>query len=133
MLMKNGCATGMFSILTTDRCLLCLQSVRDVSFCSFLGHCSLVAVWGKDSPTYAASNSRSPFPHLCTEKLSRTCYACSRGGSLFLHYCIHHLLSPFIMVRLKMTYLEIFQSNIVKSPPIVTSIVMLFHGFRSAV
>ena len=35
---------------------------------------------GKDSPTHAASNSRSPFPHLCTKKLSRTCCTCSRGG-----------------------------------------------------
>ena len=77
--------------------------------------CSLAAISGKDSPTHAASNSRSPFPHLCTEKLSRTCCTCSRGGSLFLHYRIQpHLLSPLIMVRLKMTYLEIFQSNIVK-------------------
>ena len=24
---------------------------------------------GKDSPTHAASNSRSPFPHLCTKKV----------------------------------------------------------------
>ena len=31
--------------------------------------------------------------HLCTEKLSRTCCACSRGGSLFLPYRIQpHLL-----------------------------------------
>ena len=38
----------------------------------------------KGSPTHAASNSRSPFSHLCTKKLSRTCCTCSRGGSLFL-------------------------------------------------
>ena len=38
----------------------------------------------KDSPTHAASNSRSPFPHLCTKKLSRSCCTCSRVGSLFL-------------------------------------------------
>ena len=52
------------------------------------GHCSMAAISGKDSPTHAASNSRSPFPHLCTEKLSRTCCACSRGGALFLPYRI---------------------------------------------
>ena len=87
----------------------------DISFCPFIGHCSLGAISGKDSPTHAASNSRSPFPHLCTKKWSRTCCACSRGGSLFLPYRIPpHLLSPLIMVRLKTTYLEIFQSNMVK-------------------
>ena len=61
------------------------------------------------------SNSRSPFPHLCTENLSRTCCACSSGGLLFLPHRIQpHLLSPLMMIRLKMTYLEIFQSNIIK-------------------
>ena len=84
-------------------------------FCPIL----VIVFWpqyrGKDSPTHAASNGRSPFPYLCTEKLSRTCCACSRGGSLVLPYRIQpHLLSRLIMVRLKMTYLEIFQSNIVK-------------------
>ena len=40
---------------------------------------------------------------------------CSRGGSLFLPYRIQpNLLSPLITVRLKMTYIEIFQSNKVK-------------------
>ena len=52
------------------------------------GHCSMAAISGKDSPTQAASNSRSPFPHLSTEKLSRICCACSRGGALFLPYRI---------------------------------------------
>ena len=100
----------------------------------FIGHCSLAAISGKDSSIHATSNSRSPFPHLCTEKLSRTCCACSRDGSLFLLYCIQpHLLSPLIMVRLKMTYLEIFSPIWSNTLPIVTSIVMLFHGFRSAV
>ena len=69
---------------------------------------------GKDSPTHATSNSRSPFPYLCTKKLSRTCCACSRGGSLFLPYPKQpHPLSPLIMVRLKMTSLETFQSNMI--------------------
>ena len=57
-------------------------------FAPLNGHCSMAAISGKDSPTHAASNSRSPFPHLCTEKLSRTCCACSRGGALFLPYRI---------------------------------------------
>ena len=71
---------------------------------------------GKDSPTHAASNSRSPFPHLCTEKLSRTCCACNRGGSLFLPYYIQpRPLSTLVMVRLKMTPLETFQSNMIKN------------------
>ena len=71
---------------------------------------------GKDSPTHAASNSRSPFPHLCTKKLSRTCCTCSRGGSLFLPHPIQpHPLSPLIMVRLKMISLETFQSNMIKN------------------
>ena len=79
----------------------------------------VIVLWAqyqaKDSPIHAASNSRSPFPHLCTEKMSRTCCPCSRNGSLFLAYSIQtHLLSPLSRVRLKMTYLEIFQSNIVK-------------------
>ena len=79
----------------------------------------VIVLWpqisGKDSPTHAASNSRFPFPHLCTEKLSRKCCACSRGGPLFLPYRIQpYLISPLIMVRLKMTHLIIFQSNIVK-------------------
>ena len=40
-------------------------------FAPFIGHCSLAAISGKNSPTHAASNSRSRFPYLCTEKLSR--------------------------------------------------------------
>ena len=88
----------------------------------------------KDSLTHAAGKSRSPFPHFCTKKLSRTCCTCSRGGSLFLPYPIQpHPLSPLIMVRLKRTSLETFQSNMIrKTPANVTSTVMLFHGFRSA-
>ena len=31
-------------------------------FVPFISHCSLPAISGKDSPTHAASNSRSPFP-----------------------------------------------------------------------
>ena len=90
-------------------------TIINVSFCPLIGHCSLVAISGKNSPTHAASNSCSQFPHLCTEKLSRTCCACSKGRSPFLPYRIlPHLLSALIMVVLKMTYLEIFQSNIVK-------------------
>ena len=83
----------------------------------FIGHCSLARKYReKDSPTHAASNSRSPFPHFCTKKLSRTCCTCSRGGSLFLPYPIQlHPLSPLIMVRLKMTSLETFQSNMIKN------------------
>ena len=70
----------------------------------------------KDSPTHAASNSLSPFAHLCIKKLSRTCCTCSRGGSLFLPYPIQpNPFSPLIMVRLKMTSLETFQSNMIKS------------------
>ena len=81
----------------------------------FIVHFFLAAISGKDCPTHAASNSRSSIPHWCTEKLSGTCCACSRGGSLFLPYRIQpHILSPLIMVRLKMTYLELFQSDIVK-------------------
>ena len=80
----------------------------------------VIVLWpqisGKDSPTHAACQSRSPFPNSCTEKLSRTCGACSRGGSLILPYPIPpHPLSPLIMVRLKMTSLETFQSNIIKN------------------
>ena len=77
----------------------------------------VIVLWpqisGKDSPTHAASNSRSPFPHLCIEKLSRTCCA---SRSLFHPYPIHpNPLSPLIMVKLKMTSLETFQSNIIKN------------------
>ena len=80
----------------------------------------VIVLWpqisGKHSPTHAASNSRSPFSHLCTEKSFRTCCACNRGGSLFLPYPIQpHPLSLFIMVRLEMTSLETFQSNIIKN------------------
>ena len=68
------------------------------------------------SPLIMASNSRSPFPHLCTKRLSRTCCTCSRGGSLFLPNPIQpHSLSPLIMVRLKMTSLDTFQSNMIKN------------------
>ena len=45
-----------------------LAEVRDVFFRPFIGHCSFAAISGKDNPTHAASNSRSPFPHLCTFK-----------------------------------------------------------------
>ena len=77
----------------------------DVCFCPFIGHCSLAAISQKDSPTHDASNSRSPFSHLCTEK-----------WSLFLPYPKQHRpLSPLIMVMLKMTYLETFQSDIIKN------------------
>ena len=83
--------------------------------CFYIGHCSLASISGKDSSTHAASNSRSQFPRVWTEKLSRTCCACSSGGSLFLPYPIQpHSLSP-LMVRLKMTYLEFFQSNTIKN------------------
>ena len=71
---------------------------------------------GKYRPTHAASNSRSQFPHLCTEKLSRTCCACSRGGTLFTPYPIPpHPSSPLIMIRLKMTSLGTYQSNMIKN------------------
>ena len=67
----------------------------------------------KDSPTHAVNNSRSPFPYLCTKKLSRTC---CRGGSLFLPYPIQpHPLNPLIMARLKMTSRETFQFNMIKN------------------
>ena len=70
----------------------------------------------KDSPTHAVSNSRPPFPHLCTKKLSRTCCTCSRGGSLFLPYPIQpHPLNPLIMAGLKVTSRETFQSNMIKN------------------
>ena len=36
------------------------------------------------------------------------------------------------MVRTKMPSLETFQSYITKTPPNVTAIVLLFHGFRYA-
>ena len=43
----------------------------------------VIVLWpqisGKDSPTHAESNSRSPFPHLCTKKLYRSCCACSKA------------------------------------------------------
>ena len=56
------------------------------------------------------------FPICAQKKLSRTCCTCSRGGSLFLSYPIQpHPLSPLIMVRLKMTSLETFQSNMIKN------------------
>ena len=52
----------------------------------FLSYYSLkwgfTAVSGRDGPTHAADSGRSPFLHLCTEELSRTCCAGSRGGSL---------------------------------------------------
>ena len=78
----------------------------------------VIVLWpqisGKESSIHATSNSRSPFPYLCTKKMSRTCCACSRSGSLFLPYPIQpHPLRPLITVRLKMTSLETFQSNMI--------------------
>ena len=37
----------------------------------------------EDSPTHAASNSRSPFPHLCTEKLSAPAALAAGAGHYF--------------------------------------------------
>ena len=79
---------------------------------TYCKHSRLLTVSGQYRKRCGAKSSKALS---LTLTLSRTCYACSRSRSLFLHYRIQpHLLSPLIIVRLKMTYLEIFQSNIVK-------------------
>ena len=83
-------AVLLFPKLTTDR-----QVPAVLAVCA--GRFFLPLDWSlffgrkyrdKDNPTHTASNSCSPFPHLCTKKLSRFCCTCSRGGSLFLPYPI---------------------------------------------
>ena len=103
-------------------------------FVPFFGHCFMAANIGKKKVQHMLPAIAVLYFPICAEKkLSRTCCTCSRGGSPFLPYPIQpHPLNPLIMARLKMTSHETFQSNMIKNTTNVTSILMLFHGFRPA-
>ena len=57
--------------------------MRDVSFCPFIGNCSLAAISDRDSLIHAASNSRPPFPHLCTESCPAPAALAAVAGHYF--------------------------------------------------
>ena len=76
-------------------------------FLALSGHCSLAANIGKDSPTHNASNSLFALSHLLHRKGSPAPAALAAGaGHYFLPFPIYPL-SFLIMVRTKMTCLEI--------------------------
>ena len=77
--------------------------------------------------------SISPFVHICAQKVVPHLLHLQLGRVTISP--LPHTTSPFKSSyhgKAKMTSLETFQLNMIKTLPNVTSIVMLIHGFRSA-